>query len=166
MTAMDEKRERRHWQFGLRTLLVVVTIAAVVVGAIRAWDWGAPTPDWQLIKVGMSRSEASEIIGKGHFVTGHGGVFRWTDDVQFARGGRLVIEYAGQRVVSVRHVPGDNPRLSTLAAFGTIGGVWTGIVLLLVWLSRRDWQWTTTRTKRRRRKPSDFAQSASIGRGG
>jgi hypothetical protein len=144
---VENRYKHRRWQFGLRSLLVVVTVAAVVVGAIRAWDWGAPTPDWQLIKVGMSKSEAREIIGKGHSWFSEGGLFVRNDTIDFARGGALRIDYEGQRVVSVTYLAGDNPRFSTLAGFGTIGGVWTGIVLLLVWLSRRDWQWTRSSSK-------------------
>ena len=98
---MDEK-QRHRWQFGLGSLLLAITVAALVFGAIRAWDWGAPTPDWRLIKVGMLCSEVSEIIGRGHHWFVDGGFFSQTDTIVFARGGGLRIDYEDQRVVGVR----------------------------------------------------------------
>jgi hypothetical protein len=99
------KRKRRWFQFSLRTLMIVVTAAAIVSALVSAIASRLPNEnhltqkELQSVKPGMTEVQVRELLGKPDGITpnGIGGVDweyggLWPDLVEF-KDGRVVTAF-------------------------------------------------------------------------
>jgi hypothetical protein len=101
MACMDEKPRRRWFRFSLRTLFVVVTLAALCLWIVRLFERPS-IPNLAAVETGMTPEQVHGIMGQP--LLWHGSLYRWTEEYHWPHAGTVEVHYYIRRVDTVEIV--------------------------------------------------------------